>query len=53
MLNICGGSTVDVSTVRQRVVGFSSGDTDSGSPPLGQKFMSVTYRLLFTAGENT
>jgi len=31
---------------------FSSGDTDSGSPPLVHFLMHVTCRLLFTAGEN-
>ena len=34
LLNIYGDQTVDVSTVRQWVVHFSSGNSDSGSPPL-------------------
>jgi len=38
--------------VRLWVVYFSSGDSDSGSPPVVQIFMSTVSRLLFTAGEN-
>jgi len=34
--NAYGDQAVDVSTVRQRVVCFSSGDSDSGSPLLVQ-----------------
>jgi len=34
-------------------VHFSSGDGDSGSPPLVQITMSVARKLLFVAGENT
>ena len=34
------------------VVCFSSGDGDSGSPPLVQIFTSTACRLLFIAGEN-
>jgi len=41
---------VDVSTVRQQVVCFCSGD--SGSSPLVQSFTSEACRLLFTAGKN-
>ena len=44
---------MDVSTVRQWVVHFSSGDSDSGSPPLVQIFMSVACRLLFIAGKKS
>jgi len=35
---VSGDQTVDVSTVRQRMVCFSSGNTASGSPPLVQIF---------------
>ena len=52
LLNIYGDQTVGVRTVRQWVVYFSSGDTDSGSPSLVQIFLSRAYRLLFIAGEN-
>ena len=41
-----------VSTVKQWVVHFSSGDSDSGSPPLMQIDKRAACRLLFTAGEN-
>ena len=44
LLNVYGDHIVDVSTVRQWVVRFSSGDT--GPPPLVQIFMSVACRLL-------
>jgi len=50
LLNVYGDQTADVSTVRQWMVRFSSGD--SGSPPLVQMFMSTECRLLFTAAEN-
>ena len=53
LLNVYGDQTVDVSTVRQWVVRFSSGD--SGSPLLVQtafSFTSTACRLLFIAGEN-
>jgi len=52
LLNISGDQTVDVSTVRQRVVHFSSGG--SGSPLLVQFFFprSTGCRLLSTAGKN-
>ena len=36
LLNASGAQTVDVSTLRQRVVYFSGGDRDSGSPLLVQ-----------------
>ena len=53
LLNVYGDQTVDVSTVRQWVVHFSSGD--SGSPLLVQtafSFTSTACRLLFIAGKN-
>ena len=43
---------MDVNTVRQWVVHFSIGSSDSGSPLLLQIVMSVACRLLFIAGEN-
>jgi len=54
LLNVDGDQTVVVSTVRQWVVHFSSGngDSNSGSPSLVQVFTSVACRLLFFAGEN-
>ena len=50
--NASGDQTVDVSTVRQWVVCFSSGNSNSKLSPLTQMFMSVACRLLFIAGEN-
>jgi len=50
LLNVSRDQTVDVSTVRQWVVRFSSGDT--GPPPLVQIFMSVACRLLFIASDD-
>ena len=44
---------MDVSTVRQWVVYFSNGYSNSGSPPNVQSFTSVSCRLLLTAGENS
>ena len=44
---------MNVSTVRQWVVFFSSGDSNSGSPPLVQIIMTVECRRFFTAGKNT
>jgi len=41
LLNVSGNQTVDVSTVRQWVVCFSSGDSDNGSPLLVQIFTSI------------
>ena len=41
-----------VNTVRWWVVCFSSGDNDSGSPPLVHIFMSLECGLLFNAGKN-
>ena len=49
LLNVSGNQTVDVSTVRQWVVCFSSGD--SGSPLLVH-IISAACRLLFITGEN-
>ena len=43
---------MNMSTVRQWVVHFSSVDSDSGLLPLMQIFVSVACRLLFIAGEN-
>jgi len=50
LLDVYGDQTVDVSTVRQGVLHFSSGD--SGSPPPAQMFTSMACRLLFIAGKN-
>ena len=50
LLNVDGDQTVDVSTVRQWAVHFSSGN--SGSPLLVQMFTSATCRLWVTTGEN-
>jgi len=38
--------TMDVNTVKQGVVHFSSGDSNSGSPLLVQIFMSTACRIL-------
>ena len=52
LLNICRDQTVDVSTVKQWVVYFSSGnsDSDNGSPPAEQILMSAACMLLFITG---
>jgi len=52
LLNIYGDQTVDVSTVRQWVVHFSSGDGHSRSPSVVQIFTRATCRLLFIACKN-
>jgi len=52
LLNVHGDQTVDVSTVSWWVVGFRSGDGDSGSPLLVHILTSMVSRLLFVAGEN-
>jgi len=52
LLNIDGDQTVDMSTVRQRVVQFSSGDSGSGSPQLVQIVTRAACRLLLIAGKN-
>jgi len=43
---------MNMSTVRQWVVHFSSVDSDSGLLPLMQIFMSVACRLLLIGGAN-
>ena len=43
LLNVTGNQAVDVSAVRRWVVCLSSGNDDSGSPPL--IFLSVAGRL--------
>ena len=52
LLNICGDQTVNMSTAKQRVVCFTSGNSDSGSPLVVEIFTSMAFRLLFTAGKN-
>jgi len=47
-----GDQTVDVSAVMRRVVHFSSGDSNSGLPPLMKVFMSAAFRHLFITGKN-
>ena len=44
LLNIYGDQTVDVSTTRWWVVRFSSGDSNSGSPPLAQSCLRVNIQ---------
>ena len=51
-LNTCGDQPVDVSTVRQWMVHFSSNGSNSGSPLLVQICLSAACRLLFIAGKN-
>jgi len=51
LLNVSGEQTVDVSIVRRWVACFSSGDSDSGSPPVTQIATNVACRT-FTAGKN-
>jgi len=52
LLTIYGDQSVDVSTVRQWVGWFSSGDINSGSPLLVQIFMIMACRLLSRTGNN-
>ena len=52
LLNSYRDHTVDVSTVRQWVMHFSSGDSDSGSSLLVHIVMSTACRLMFVTGEN-
>ena len=52
LLDVYGDQRVDVSTVRQWVVHFGSGDSNSKSPSLVQNFMSTACSLLFISGEN-
>mgnify|MGYP001856021262 CR=1 FL=1 len=53
LLNVYGEQTVDVSTVRQWVVCFSSGDNNTGSPPLVQvsscslQYTGITLRVTY------
>ena len=49
LLNVPGDQTVDVSTVRQWVVHFSTDNSDSASPSQAQILMSMACRLLFLA----
>jgi len=51
-LGVFGDQTVCVSTVRQWVVHFSSGNSDSSSPPLVQIAVSTANRLLFITDKN-
>ena len=53
LLDTDGDQTLDVSAVRWWVVHFSSGDGDSGPPPLVQIFIGAARRLLLFAGKNT
>ena len=50
--NVYGDQSVDLSTVRWWVVRFSSGNSDSASPPLVQIFMSTACSLFFITGKN-
>ena len=52
LLKVCGDQTVDVSTVRCRVVHFSSDDSDRIFFLLVQIFASMACRLLFITGKN-
>ena len=52
LLNVNRDQTVGVSTVREWVVHFSSGDSASGSPLSAQMFMSVACRLVLVTGKN-
>jgi len=52
LLDVSGDQAVDVGTVRQQVICFRRGDSNSGSPPLVQIFMRAACRLLFITGEN-
>ena len=51
LLNVYGNQTVDVNSIRQWVVCFSSGDSESDSPLLVHIFRSAACRLLFMDGE--
>ena len=52
LLSVFVDQTMDMSTVRQWMVHFSSGDSNSWSPPLMQIFMSAAYRLFLITGKN-
>lgn len=51
LLNTYGDQRVVVSTVRQWVMHLSSDNSDSGSAPLVQIFISVACRVLFIVDE--
>jgi len=51
LLNVHGDQTVDVSAVRQRVVHFTSGDSNSRAPSLVRILTIAACRLLFIAGK--
>ena len=53
LLNTDEDHLVDMSTVRQRVVQFSSGISDNKPPLPGQMCMMVACRLLFITGKNS
>ena len=53
LLNVYGDQTVDVGTVRQWVVHFSSGDSEVKKKPCSRwpcRFLSAARRLLFIGG---
>jgi len=52
LLDVYGDQAVDVSTVRQWMVSFRSGNRDSVSFLLMQTSMRVACRLLFITDEN-
>ena len=52
LLNVYGDQTMDVNTVRQWVVHFSSNNSNSRSPLLVLIFTGATGRLSFIAGKN-
>ena len=52
LLKVSGAQTADISTVRRSVMHFSSGDSDSRSPPLVQIFVRAAHSLLLIAGKN-
>ena len=52
LLHVYGDRTVDVSTVKQWVAHFSSGDSTSRSSLLVQVFTSVACRLFFITSKN-
>ena len=52
LLNIDEDQPEDVSTVSQCVMHFSSGDSNSGTPPLVQILNSTAFWLLLIADKN-
>ena len=52
LVNVYGDRTVDVSTVRQWVVHFSSGNINTGSHSLVNTSMGTACRFLFITGKN-